>query len=80
MSKTPFEIRLELLKLANEILTTPVYQQRDAMLQEWQSSRECYPHETAPRNPQPFPRLPDFPNTNEVVAKAEELNRFVSQT
>ena len=79
MSKTPFEIRLELLKLANEILTQPVYQQRDAMLQEWQASRECYPHETEPRSPQPFPRLPDFPSTAEVVAKAAELRAFVDQ-
>ena len=79
MSKTPFEIRLELLKLANEILTQPVYQQREAQLQEWQASRECYPHETAPRNPQPFPRLPDFPTTAEVVAKAAELRAFVDQ-
>jgi len=79
MSKTPYEVRLELLKLANEILTQPVYQQRDAMLQEWHASRECYPHETEPRNLQPFPRLPDFPTTAEVVSKAAELRSFVDQ-
>ena len=59
MSKTPYEIRLELLKLANEILLTPVYQTRDAKLQEWNASRDCYANETAPRNPLPFPTLPD---------------------
>ena len=79
MSKTPYEIRLELLKLANEILLTPVYQTREAKLQEWQASREVYSNETAPRDLKPFPTLPDFPSTTEVIAKAEELKRFVDQ-
>jgi hypothetical protein len=79
MSKTPYEIRLELLKLANEVLTTPIFQRRDALIQEWQASRETYANKTGPRDPQPFPILPDFPSTSEIVAKAQELNRFVSQ-
>ena len=32
MSKTPYEIRLELLKMANEILATPVFQTRASSL------------------------------------------------
>ena len=79
MSKSPYEIRLELLKLANEILCTPVYQTRDAKLQEWQASRETFAHETAPRDLKPFPTLPDFPSSADIVSKAEELNKFVSQ-
>jgi hypothetical protein len=79
MSRTPYEIRLELLKLANEVLTTPIFQRRDALIQEWQASRETYANETGPRDPRPFPTLPDFPSTSEIVAKAQELNRFVSQ-
>ncbi len=79
MSRTPYEVRLELLKLANEVLTTPIFQRRDALIQEWQASRETYANETGPRDPQPFPTLPDFPSTSEIVAKAQELNRFVSQ-
>ncbi len=80
MSKTPYEIRLELLKLANEILLTPVYQTRDAKLQEWNASREVYANETSPRNPQPFPTLPDFPSSTDIIAKAEELKKFVDQS
>lgn len=79
MSKTPYEIRLELLKLANEILLTPVYQTREAKLHEWQASREMYAGETAPRDPKPFPTLPDFPSSADIVAKAEELKKFVDQ-
>jgi hypothetical protein len=77
MSKTPYEIRLELLKLANEILCTPVFQNRESKLQEWHASREVYANETAPRNPQSFPTLPDFPSSTDIVAKAEELKKFV---
>jgi len=77
MSKTPYEIRLELLKLANEILCTPVFQNRESKLQEWHASRETYANETAPRNPLPFPTLPDFPSSTDIVSKAEELKKFV---
>mgnify|MGYP003343688891 CR=1 len=80
MSKTPYEIRLELLKLANEILCTPIYQTREAKLQEWHASRETYAHETAPRDPKQFPTLPDFPSTTDVISKAEELKKFVDQS
>ncbi len=79
MSKTPYEIRLELLKLANEILCTPVFQTRDVKLQEWHASREVYAHETGPREIKPFPTLPDFPSTTDVISKAEELKKFVDQ-
>ena len=79
MSKSPYEIRLELLKLANEILCTPVYQSRESKMQEWHASREVYHNELAPRDPKPFPTLPDFPSATDVISKAEELNKFVSQ-
>ena len=79
MSKTPYEIRLDLLKLAKESLFESAFVRRDARLEEWKASREIYPNETAPRAPLPFPTLPDFPSTADIVAKAEEFNRFVSQ-
>ena len=74
MSKTPYEIRLELLKLANEILTTPVSQNRDAKLQESHSKLN-----EDNRGTLQFPTLPDFPSSTDIVAKAEELNKFISQ-
>ena len=37
MSKTPYEIRLELLNLAKEILQTPVFQTRQALSDEYHS-------------------------------------------
>lgn len=74
MSKTPYEIRLELLKMANEILITPVHQNRDAKLQEYHSKMTDANRETLA-----FPTLPDFPSSTDIIAKAEELKKFVDQ-
>ena len=74
MSKTPYEIRLELLKLAKDALWEPVYQTRDAKLQEYHSKLTEANRETLA-----FPTLPDFPSSTDIVAKAEELKKFVDQ-
>jgi predicted alpha/beta hydrolase family esterase len=74
MSKTPYEVRLELLKMANEILVTPIFQTRDARLQEYHSKLT-----DANRESLPFPTLPDFPSATDVIVKAEELKKFVDQ-
>ncbi len=75
MSKTPYEIRLELLKMANEILVTPIYQTRDARFQEYHSKITEANRETLA-----FPTLPDFPSSTDIIAKAEELKKFVDQS
>ena len=74
MSKTPYEIRLELLKMANEILTTPIFQTREAKLTEYHSKLT-----DANRDSLAFPTLPDFPSSTDVISKAEELKKFVDQ-
>ena len=74
MSKTPYEIRLDLLKMANEILVTPVFQTREALMQEYHSKLT-----DANRETHPFPVLRGFPSSSDIIAKAAELNRFVSQ-
>ena len=74
MSKTPYEIRLELLNLAKEILQTPIYHTRDAMVQEYNSKLT-----DENRGTLPYPSLPEFPSTTEIIAKAEELKNFVDQ-
>ena len=74
MSKTPYEIRLELLKMANEILITPVFNSREARLQEYHSKIT-----EANRESLAFPTLPDFPSSTDIIAKAEELKKFVDQ-
>ena len=74
MSKTPYEIRLELLKLAKDSHWEPVYQTRDAKLQEYHSKLTEANRETLA-----FPTLPDFPSSTDIVVKAEELKKFVDQ-
>ena len=72
MSKTPYEIRLELLKLAKDSLWEPIYQKRQAMSDEYHAKLT-----EANRGSLPFPTLPDFPSTTDIVSKAEELKKFV---
>ena len=74
MSKTPYEIRLELLKMANEILVTPVFQKRQALTDEYHSKITDTNRATLA-----FPTLPDFPGTEDVIKEAERLNQFVSK-
>ena len=72
MSKTPYEIRLELLKMANEILVTPVHQTRVALSDEYHSKLN-----DANRGTLPYPTMPSFPTSTDIVSKAEELKKFV---
>ena len=74
MSKTPYEIRLELLKLANEILVTPVFNNRESLREEYHSKLT-----DENRGTMTYPVMPDFPSSKDIVAKAEELNKFISQ-
>jgi hypothetical protein len=72
MSKTPYEIRLELLTLAKEILQAPIYETRSKLSDEYHSKLN-----DANRGTLPYPTMPDFPSTTDIVSKAEELKKFV---
>ena len=72
MSKTPYEIRLELLKLSKEVLFEPVYQTRNDLMQEYHSKMNT-------DNSIPLPVFPEFPDSDRILAEAEKLNKFVSQ-
>ena len=74
MSKTPYEIRLELLHLAKEILQTPVNDKRQALCDEYHSKLN-----DANRGTLPYPTMPDFPSSTDIIDKAEELKKFVDQ-
>ena len=74
MSKTPYEIRLDLLTLAKEILQAPIYEKRSQLTNEYHSKLT-----DANRETHPFPTMPDFPSSTDIVSKAEELKKFVDQ-
>ena len=77
MSKTPYEIRLELIKLAKDSLFEGTVSKRDALLQEYHSSLNVYPGESQPKNPKPFPEMPTFPSSEDIIAEAKKLKAFV---
>jgi len=72
MSKTPYEIRFDLLQLAREILSQPIYEEVNARKEKWHALSEHTRDTTA------YPTMPTFPSSTEIIAKAEELNKFVS--
>jgi hypothetical protein len=72
MSKTPYEIRFDLLQLAREILSQPIYEEVNARKEKWHGLSDAL------RNTTEYPTMPTFPSSTEIISKAEELNKFVS--
>ena len=73
---TPFEIRLELLKMAKDMLSDDYYGKREAISNEWSTKVEI-----AKINGGELPEHPGFPaypSEAEIIIKAQTLNGFVS--
>jgi len=73
---TPFEIRLELLKMAKDMLSDDYYGKREAISNEW-STRVEIAKINGGEMPV-HPGFPSFPSETEIIAKAQVLNGFVS--
>ena len=78
MSMTPYEIRLELLKMAQGLVSDEYSYARSAALEQWQTQVSAA--QVAGIESPAMPPLPAFPTENDIVKKAEQLNLFVSQT
>jgi hypothetical protein len=74
---SPFEIRLELLKMAKEMLTEDYYSKRDQVSNDWQVKVENARHAGA--TPPDHPGFPSYPTETDIINKAQALNGFVSQ-
>jgi hypothetical protein len=73
---TPFEIRLELLKMAKELLLEEYSSSKDRLSNEWHVKVE-----SAKLNGQVIPEhpaFPTYPTENDIITKAAALNGFVS--
>ena len=73
---TPFEIRLELLKMAKDMLNDEYYGKREQISNDWQMKVE-----SAKLNGGTIPDHPGFPtipSETDIIAKAAALNGFVS--
>jgi hypothetical protein len=74
---TTFEIRLELLKLAQSIESDRTLATRTRLEQDWHSQRElALANHTTPPN---FPEL-EIIDANKIIQVAEQLNHFVTGT
>ena len=74
---SPFEIRLELLKMAQTMLEQDYYGKREQISNDWQVKVDNARHSGA--LPPEHPGFPQYPTEAEVIAKATTLNGFVSQ-
>ena len=74
---SPFEIRLELLKMAKEILEQDHYGKREQISSDWTVKVENARHAGA--TPPDHPGFPQYPTEAEIIIKAQTLNGFVSQ-
>lgn len=74
---TPFEIRLELLKMAQTMLEQDYYGRREQISSDWTVKVENARH--AGSAPPEHPGFPSYPSEADVIAKAATLNGFVSQ-
>jgi hypothetical protein len=78
-----FEIRLELLKMAKEMLEQDWHAQRDAAMSDY-NNRVGFAHANAESTGFQFGDLPAvptfkaFPTEAEIIAKAKTLNEFIT--
>ena len=73
---TPFEIRLELLKMAKDMLSDDYYGKREQISNDW--SMQCETAKIKGETPPAHPGFPPYPSETEIITKAQTLNGFVS--
>jgi len=73
---TPFEIRLELLKMAQGMLSDDYYGKREQISNDWQM--QCESSKIKGETPPPHPGFPAYPSESDIITKAQVLNGFVS--
>ena len=73
---TAFEIRLELLKMARDMLSDDYFGKREQISNQW--STDCETAKINGQEPPKHPGYPPFPSEQEVINKAKTLNDFVS--
>jgi hypothetical protein len=75
MSESAFGIRLELLKMAKEMLEHDYFTRKEAENQLWYL--KCEMAKTKGEELPVSMHIP-YPSTVDILAKAKELNRFIS--
>ena len=75
-NKNPFEIRLELIQIANSILSDQNWAERNRIIDDYNTAREVVMKNGEGR----MPFAPKVPTVSEddIIALARKLNEFVS--
>lgn len=75
---TPFELRLDVLKMARDLVIDEFYHDRDMKLEAWRV--RCSNAERTGSNAPDMPSMPPFPSEVKILDKAKSLNLFISRT
>ena len=82
MNKTPYELRYDLLAMAQNIITENLMNERIRLENDWGLAREKASIALSQNKDVDMPPYPDVPNidVNSVIEMAKTLNNFVSNT
>ena len=77
-NKTPYEIRLEVLKMAQDVEMQHFHANSERLMNNWQTGVET----SRIRNERPpeAPPLPEFPSEDTIVKNAQFLGEFINNT
>ena len=78
MSMSPFEVRLSILQMAQGLVSDEYSYRRSAAIEQWQTQVKSARLSGSPLPP--MPELTPFPSESEIIAKANTLNGFVSNS
>ena len=81
MGKTPYELRYELLMMAQSILTENLMNERIRLENDWNLEREKASIALSQNKDVSLPPFPNVPNIDpqKIIDLAETLNKFVSK-
>lgn len=81
MGKTPYELRFELLQMAQSIITENLMNERIKLENNWHMLKEIHLYnmsEGRRGTPVPFPEVPKI-NPDDIIRMAQQLNGFISK-
>ena len=71
---SPFEIRLELLKMSKDMLEQDFHSRRETALRKWEHAVSMNQE-----GKEFLTEVPQYPSEEQVIRKAKMLNEFISE-
>lgn len=78
MSLNPYEVRLETLRMAKDIVQENYYANRERLMQNWNVQVETA--RATGSTPPTCPPIPDFPTEQAIVQKAQFLSEYIDNS